>query len=159
MKFKLLLSLLVLFVSTITFAQSRQQKGQEFLYGPTIGYSNQAGNFGKIGFFGELSIGDLNLLKLDFNGNFTGMQGTTSIIPEVGLTFYKFPARLGGIGLFAETEFTPYTFTPKGGISLFTFFDIGFGYGIELKQKTNFKTIDGFQFSIGLNLPLNFNIY
>lgn len=159
MKFRLSISYLALLICVITFAQSRQQKGQEFLYGPIIGYSNQAGNFGKIGVFGLLSIGELDFLKLDINANITAMQGKKSVIPEVGLTYYKFPQRLGGIGIFAETEFTPYTFTPKGGISFFTFFDIGFGYGIEINQKTNFKTIDGFQFSIGLNLPLNFNIY
>ncbi|WP_282629804.1 hypothetical protein [Empedobacter sedimenti] len=159
MKSKLFITLVVIQISTILSAQQRQQKGQEFLYGPTIGYANQAGNFGKIGAFGFISIGELNFLKLDLNANITGMQGKTSIIPEAGLTFYNFPRRLGGIGFFAETEFTPFTFTPKGGLTIFTVFDLGFGYGIEMRQKENFKSIEGFQVSFGINIPLNFNIY
>lgn len=142
--------------STFLFSQNHH----DFLYGVSLGYMNQSGNYGKIGAFGEIEFGNsrMNMLKLDVNANITGMRNKLSIIPEAGLTFYTFPDRLGGLGIFAETEFTPYTFTPKAGLSLFTFIDFGFGYGFEMHQKSNFKSIEGFQFSFGINIPLNFQL-
>lgn len=134
------------------------QKHHDFLYGFSLGYMNQSGNYGKIGAFWEIESGNNSMLKLDVNANITGMKNKLSIIPEAGLTFYTFPDRLGGLGIFAETEFTPYTFTPKAGLSLFTFIDFGFGYGFEMHQKNNFKSIEGFQFSFGINIPLNFQL-
>lgn len=154
MKLKKIITGFCILYSTFLFSQKN-----DFLYGVSLGYMNQSGNYGKIGAFGEIELGNSSMLKLDVNANITGMKNKLSIIPETGLTLYVFPNRLGGLGVFAETEFTPYTFTPKAGISLFTFIDFGFGYGFEIQQKNNFKPIEGFQFSFGINLPLNFNVY
>jgi len=57
-----------------------------------------------------------------------------------------------------KAEITPYTFTPKVGISLMSILDIGLGYGININEKSNFKKIDGFTGSLSINVPLNFFI-
>ncbi|MEG0695704.1 hypothetical protein [Algoriella sp.] len=158
MKYNLFTLLIFLFLGNMLFAQQKY-KNPDFLFGPTIGYTNQAGNFGKIGAFGEVFLGNYYVLKLDVNANMSYMRDDFQLIPEAGFSFYIMPERSGGLAFFAETEFTPYTFTPKIGLSYITFIDFGFGYGIEMKQKQNFKSIDKFQFSFGLNIPLNFNIY
>lgn len=158
MKYKLLALLLVLLVSK-TFAQGKF-KNDNFLYGPTIGYANQAGNFGKIGGFVLLDLGENTIsYKIDANANMAYMRDNFHVIPEIGVTGYINAGELIYSFPFIETEFTPYTITPKVGLSLASFIDFGIGYGIKINEKKDFKPIKGFQFSVGLNLPLNFNIY
>jgi hypothetical protein len=146
-------------VSLNCFGQ--HQSNKNFLYGGSIGYTNQSGNFGKVGAFGMYGFGNNNLsiIKVDINANITGMQNKVTVIPEIGTTYYFIPSRLAVAGFFVETELTPYTFTPKAGISLLSIIDLGIGYGSEIQQKKDFKSIKGLQFSLGINIPFNFNIY
>ena len=146
--------------TTFLFSQNKNYKNDLF-YGGSIGYFNQNGNFGKIGGFVAIASDNksVNIFKIDVNANITGMQHQFKIIPEVGLAYYILHDKLAYTGIFIETEITPYTFTPKAGISLFSILDLGIGYGTDLKTKNNYKTIDGLQISIGFNLPFNFNIY
>ncbi len=132
----------------LLFLSITQSKAQDVLFGPTIAYQNQSGNFGKIGAF--VIFGNKTFLKTDVNLNIANMRGQTVVIPELGLTYYQTPAN------FYELEITPYTLTPKIGLSLFTFVDIGLGYGFSYNEKNNFKPIKGFTTSINLNIPLNF---
>jgi len=156
----LYLYLLFIFLSTTAFSQTyRKTASNEIIYGISLGYANQAGNFGKVGAFTEVSFGDAFFLKADVNANLTGMQNQFNVIPELGFTLYYLETEMLLLGAFVETEITPHTITPKIGLTAITFFDIGFGYGFEFNQKENFKSLKGFQFSVGLNIPLNFNIY
>lgn len=94
-------------------------------------------------------------MKIDAGANFTWMGSGTTVIPELGFTYYLSNR---GIWPFIKAEATPYTLTPKVGISLLSFVDIGLGYGIDINQKSGFKKLDGFTGSINFNLPLNFFI-
>ena len=129
---------------------------KEVLWGPTLSNSNQSGNFGKAGLFFLFGLGD-NMVdfKLDSNANMGYMRDNFHVIPEVGITGYVAASQLMYIFPFVESEFTPYTITPKAGISLASFVDFGFGYGFKINKKDSFKPIKGFQFSIGVNIPLN----
>lgn len=71
-------------------------------------------------------------LKIDTNANYANMRNQSVVIPEIGITYY-----LSDIIItpFAELEATPYTFTPKLGLSICTFLDFGLGYGFKLKEK------------------------
>lgn len=152
--------LLLLVLSSNALSQSyKKTSSNESLYGISLSYVNQSGNFGKIGGFYETVLADNFIIKLDFNANLTGMRNQFSIIPEFGATVYYLESNTMILGTFLETELTPYSVTPKTGITLFTVMDFGVGYGFDIHQKENFKPIKGFQFSFGLNIPLNFNIY
>ncbi|WP_314242375.1 hypothetical protein [Empedobacter tilapiae] len=149
MNLKKIIIVLSLFIAPITYAQDN-------FIGGTISYSNQSGNFGRTGLFVLFGLGN-NLIsyKLDANANMAYMRDNFHVIPEIGITGYIAARELLYIFPFIETEFTPYTITPKAGISLASFVDFGFGYGFKINEKDGFKPIKGFQFSIGVNIPFN----
>lgn len=153
MQFKKIITFFVLSLSNFSFAQ-----GGDNLYGFSLGYANQSGNFGKIGAFYTFDFNNSTAIKIDANANMAYMRDDFQIIPEIGITGYITSLTLFDIFPFVETEFTPYTFTPKAGFSIFTMVDFGFGYGIKLHEKDNFKPIKGFQLSLGINIPLNLHL-
>lgn len=142
------LSFCILFMGWQGFSQTS-------LYGPTISYQSQSGNMGKIGgyyfYFSEkTNIG----LKVDATANLAYFRNQLVVIPEAGLSLYPNADLL--ISPYVKAEINPYTFTPKIGFSLLTIVDFGFGYGLDVKTKPNLKPIEGFTFSIGINIPINF---
>ncbi len=146
---KKIILIISLFISTISFAQKD-------LIGATVSYSNQSGNFGKAGLFVLFGLTDHMVdFKIDANANMAYMRDNLHIIPEVGITGYVGARHLVYIFPFAETEFTPYTITPKIGLSVASIVDFGFGYGIKIGEKAGFKPIKGFQFSVVINIPFN----
>ena len=153
MQLKKIITFFVLSLSTFSFAQR-----EDNLYGFSLGYANQSGHFGKIGAFYIFDSSSSIATKIDINANMAYMRDDFQIIPEIGITGYITSFTLLDIFPFVETEFTPYTFTPKAGFSIFTMIDFGFGYGIKLHEKDNFKPIKGFQFSVGINIPLNLHL-
>lgn len=68
---------------------------QEVLWGSTLSYSNQSGNFGKAGLFFLFGLGD-NMVdfKLDSNANMGYMRDNFHVIPEVGITGYVAASQL-----------------------------------------------------------------
>lgn len=127
---------------------------QNPLYGPTISYQNQSGNMGKIGGF-FLMANDTGTFayKIDASANIAHFRNQTIVIPEAGLTLYPFTNNLALP--FFEAEVTPYTLTPKVGISLLTFLEFSLGYGFEIETKQDLKPIKGLTFSVGLCVPIN----
>lgn len=130
--------------------------GNSWIWGPSIGYQYQHGNFLKLSGWGLFAPNEYQYIKINGGANFTWMMDRTTIVPELGLTYYLSDK---GVWPFIKGEITPYTVTPKVGISLASLVDIGVGYGININQKSDFKKIDGFTFSVGFNLPLNFHLY
>ena len=136
---------------------SAQGFSQTSLYGPTISYQTQSGNMGKIGgyymhYFEKSNLG----VKLDATANFAYFRNQFLVIPEAGLTVYPNADVL--IEPFIEAEINPYTTTPKVGFSVATILDFSFGYGFDLKTKQDLKPLQGFTFSVGINIPLNFEL-
>ena len=155
---KLLIAIFSLGISMSAMAQNQEstaQAGSSWIWGPSIGYQYQKGSFVKVSGWGLFAPNDHQYIKFDAGANFTWMKKGTTVIPEFGMTYY-----LSNVGVwpFVKAEITPYTFTPKVGISLLSFVDVGVGYGININEKSNFKKIDGFTGSININLPLNFFI-
>lgn len=133
-----------------------KRAGNSWIWGPSIGYQYQNGNFLKLSGWGLFAPNEYQYIKIDAGANLTWMMDRTTVVPEVGLTYYLSDR---GIWPFVKGEITPYSATPKVGVSLASLVDIGVGYGFNINQKSDFKKIDGLTFSVGLNLPLNFHLY
>jgi len=127
---------------------------QDFLIGPTVSYQSQAGNMLKIGgYYLQPLAGNAIGIKLEANAQMAYFREQFFVTPEGSLTFY--PTFNNLIIPFAEAEITPYTRTPKIGLSVATIVEFGLGYGFDTKVKTDLKPINGFTFSLGINIPLN----
>ncbi len=155
---KIFLSIVSAVVTISSFAQDirpQQRTGNSWIWGPSIGYQYQSGNFLKLSGWGLFAPNDHQYMKIDAGANLTWMMNRTTVIPELGVTYYLSDS---GIWPFLKAEATPYTITPKVGISLMSLVDIGVGYGFDVNQKSGFKKIDGLTGSISVNIPLNFFI-
>lgn len=127
---------------------------QEALIGPTISYQSQAGNLLKVGgYYLQPVFGNAVGFRIDANAQFAYFRNEFRVIPEGGITLY--PTFNNLIIPFAKGEITPYTLTPKVGLSVATIVDFGFGYGFDIKTKEGLKPLKGFTFSVGINIPLN----
>ncbi|MFD1769182.1 hypothetical protein [Sphingobacterium suaedae] len=151
---KLYLFFIVLLNISPSLAQERS--GNKWIWGPSVGWQYQSGNFLKASGWGLFAPNDRQYVKLDAGANFTWMRSQTTVIPEIGVTYYIsnkliFP--------FVKAEVTPYTLTPKLGIGLLSIIDLGLGYGFDIQTKDNFKPIQGVTGSISLNIPLNFHLH
>ncbi|TYR37224.1 hypothetical protein FXV77_04180 [Sphingobacterium phlebotomi] len=132
-------------------AQKPQKLG--WIWGPSLGWQYQSGNFLKASGWGLFAPNDHQYMKINAGANFTWMQSKTTVIPEIGFTYYLsnnlvFP--------FVQAEVTPYTLTPKVGISILSIVDLGIGYGFDMQTKQDFKPLKGLTGSVTLNIPLNF---
>lgn len=127
-----------------------------WIFGPSIGYQYQSGSFLKASAWGLFAPNESQYMKIDAGANFTWMGGKTTVIPEVGFTYYVNDFVLLP---FVKAELTPYTVTPKVGLSLFSLIDLGVGYGFDINTKKDFKQIKGVNLSLGINIPLNFHLY
>lgn len=140
---------LLINLSFVTNAQA-----QDFLVGPTIAYQSQAGNMLKVGgYYLQPLAGNAVGIKLEANANLAYFRDAFLVIPEGSFTFY--PTFNNLIVPFVEGELTPYTVTPKVGLSIASIVEFGFGYGFDIKTKHDLKPIKGFTFSLGFNIPLN----
>jgi len=150
---KVLLLLCSCFAIGMVTAQERGEN--KWIWGPSIGWQYQNGNFLKASGWGLFAPNDRQYIKIDAGANFTWMRDQTTVIPELGLTYYLsnkliFP--------FIKAEATPYTITPKVGIGLLSIIDLGLGYGFSMGTKDGFKPINGLTGSVSLNIPLNFHL-
>lgn len=142
-------TIFILLFSSFAFSQN--------LFGVSGSYSNQSGNFAKLGLFYTFGLGDTFITpRIDANANMAYMRDNFHVIPEIGITGY-FTSGGSYIFPFVESEFTPYTITPKVGLTFMTLIDFGIGYGFSINEKDSFKPIKGFQFSAGINIPFNWN--
>ncbi|WKW46744.1 hypothetical protein P3875_01345 [Myroides sp. JBRI-B21084] len=142
-----------LFVIT-ALAFGLHANAQDFLLGPTITYQSQAGNMLKLGgYYVQPFANNTMGFKLEANAQLAYFRNQFLAIPEGSLTYYPTFNRL--IIPFVESEITPYTLTPKVGLSVATIVEIGLGYGFDIKTKENVKPINGFTFSMGFYIPLN----
>ncbi len=141
--------ILLILLGFPTFSQA-----QDFILGPTISYQTQAGNWLKIGGYYLQPIANNAVgIKLEVNAQLGHSRNKFIVIPEGSFTLY--PTFNNLIVPFTEAELTPYTLTPKIGLSVATIVEFGFGYGFDIKTKTDLKPIKGFTFSLGINIPLN----
>lgn len=143
---------LLYFILPLSCASTVQ--AQDFLLGPTLSYQSQAGNLLKVGgYYLQPIAGDSFGIKLEANAQFAYFRDAFRVIPEGSLTFY--PTFDNLILPFFEGEITPYTITPKVGLTIATIVDFGIGYGFDTHIKEGLKPIKGFTFSVGFNIPLN----
>ncbi len=148
---------LVLFLMVqLGYGQRRNQQHTGWIFGPSIGYQYQSGSFLKASAWGLFAANQSQYVKIDAGANFTWMMDKTTVIPELGVTYY-----LNNVAVwpFIKGEITPYTATAKAGIGLFNLLEFSAGYGFDINTKKDFKPIDGFTFGVGVNIPLNFHLY
>lgn len=136
-------------------AQMRHVKHDGWVWGPSVGYQYQKGNFVKASLWGLFALNPSQYMKIDAGANATWMMDQTTIIPELGISYY-----LNNVAVwpFIKAEVTPYTVTGKVGVSLFSLLELSAGYGASLQTKKDFKPIDGFTFGLGVNLPLKLHL-
>ncbi|PRD53709.1 hypothetical protein [Sphingobacterium gobiense] len=132
-------------------AQKVQKLG--WIWGPSVGWQYQSGNFLKASGWGLFAPNEHQYIKINAGANFTWMKSKTTVVPELGFTYYL-SNRL--VFPFVQAEVTPYTLTPKVGISMLSIVDLGIGYGFDMKTKEDFKPLKGLTGSVTLNIPLNF---
>ena len=141
--------LIIAALITSTFANA-----QDFLVGPSVAYQSQVGNMLKVGgYYLQPLAGNAVGIKLEANANLGYFRDQFLVIPEGSFTFY--PTFNNLIVPIVEGELTPYTATPKVGLSIASIVEFGFGYGFDIKTKQDLKPIEGFTFSLGFNIPLN----
>lgn len=150
---KMMLLLCCCFTTMLAVAQNKS--GNKWIWGPSIGWQYQSGNFLKAAGWGLFAPNDHQYMKVEAGANFTWMRNQTTVIPEVGFTYYLsdklvFP--------FLKAEVNPYTVTPKIGIGLLSIIDLGLGYGFAMQTKEGFKPLQGITGSVSLNIPLNFHL-
>ncbi|MBB1149578.1 hypothetical protein H4K35_05430 [Myroides sp. NP-2] len=129
-----------------------QLQAQNYLIAPTVSYQYQKGSMLKAGISYATDFNSTAIIKLDATANFTWVQHQFAVIPEIAATYYK---NMDYIGLFTRAEVTPYTLTPKVGISALTLVEIDFGYGFSIRNKTGYAPIRGFTTSLRFTFPLN----
>src|SRR5690606_36607692 len=134
-------------------AVAQSQKTMGWIWGPSLGWQYQRGNFLKVSGWGLFAPNDNQYMKINAGANFTWMQRKTTVIPEIGVTYYVSNRLLFP---FVQAEATPYTLTPKIGVSILSVVDVGFGYGFDIKTKKDFKPLNGITASVTVNVPLNF---
>lgn len=134
---------------------SNPTKAQEILYGPTVSYQYQKGSSIKTGGYLAVAFLGENILKTDVTANFTWTQKKFAVIPELALSFYP---ESWVIAPFVRTEITPYTFTPKVGVTLVTLVDLDFGYGFSIADKQDYLPLKGFSAALRFNIPLNYKL-
>lgn len=137
-------------------AQEKPPRATGWIFGPSVGYQYQSGSFLKASGWGLFALNPSQYLKLDAGANFTWMMNKSTVIPELGVTYY-----LNNVAVwpFIKGEITPHTANAKAGISVFSLLDIAAGYGFDINTKQGFKPVEGFTFSMGLSLPLNLHLY
>ncbi|WP_312789705.1 hypothetical protein [Sphingobacterium sp.] len=130
-------------------------RAQDHLIGPTLSYQFQKGSIVKTGaYFAFPFIGD-HILRADATANFTWTQKKFAVIPEAAITYYP---QTYVLTPFVRTEVTPYTVTPKLGVSLATLLDLDFGYGFSINDKKNYRPMKGFAVSLRFSIPLNYRL-
>lgn len=143
---KRIFSLLTLLITTHTFAQTNA-------IGPTLSYQNQSGNFLKLGgYFMRVAPNSFGI-KVDATANMAYMRDQFIVIPEAGVSIFPNADYL--VAPYIESEITPFTITPKVGLSIVHMIDFNLGYGFDIDTKKNMKPIKGFTFSLGFSIPLN----
>ena len=130
-------------------------QAQDHLFGPSFSYQYQNRTMFKTGLYYAAELNSKHIIKVDATANFTWIENKFIVIPEVATTYYS---EMYYIGLFGRTEFTPYTLTPKIGLSFATFIELDFGYGFPLANKGEFRPIKGFTTSLRLNIPINYKL-
>jgi len=147
---------ITLFLFLIVQSAIGQSIFSDALIGPTFSYQQQHVNMTKWGAYLLMNPSKNLLFKVDASANLTRVANKSRTIPEIGFTYYQdIKAPFFLVTSTGEVEVTPYTLTPKVGVSLLTIVDIAFGYGIKMKDIEEGQAIKGFTFSVGVNVPLN----
>ncbi|MGX1642011.1 hypothetical protein [Sphingobacterium sp. NPDC055431] len=130
---KILIVLVMLFLGQQSgFSQEKSRKADGWIFGPSIGYQYQSGNFLKASAWGLFAPNQSQYIKFDAGANFTWMMDQSTVIPEFGVTYY-----LNNVAVwpFIKGEITPYTATAKAGISVFSILELSAGYGFDINTK------------------------
>ncbi|MDR2221684.1 MAG: hypothetical protein LBE34_02980 [Flavobacteriaceae bacterium] len=110
------------------------------------------GKYCKTGGYYATEIALDKFIKIDATANFTWIQNKYAVIPEAAFTYYS---TMYYIASFGRAEITPYTITPKVGLSFLTFIEVDLGYGLPIADKADYRPIKGFTTSIRFNIPIN----
>lgn len=129
---------------------------QHTVVGGTVGYQYQSGSWAKLGGYVQFVGSGSSALKVDAGVNTMCSRGDWKFVPEVGLSIYPNANHL--LAPFVELEGTPYTVTPKLGVSLVHFVELSLGYGFSYRETDYMKSIRGVQVGLTIQLPLNYGL-
>jgi hypothetical protein len=156
-KYKLIMrvTIFLMFMMSLTLLHGQEVAKSNWIIGPSIGYQHQEKSFLKASLWALKDIGYANYLRFDAGVNMTFQDKKAYFIPELGATYYL---SAKGVWPFIKAELTPYTVTPKVGLGVFNILEAAIGYGFDIKQKDPLPPIKGFNFSMGLSIPLNYHL-
>lgn len=146
-------TLMLVFFFSKVFSQEVSKSTRGWIFGPSVSYQYQNHSMLKVSFWGLTDLSYSEYLKLNATADIVWDAGKTFVIPELGVTYY-----LNNVAVwpYLKAELTPYTVSPKVGLSLFSLVDVGVGYGWSLQEKKDLGKIEGFNISLGVSVPLNF---
>ena len=149
---KKLFLLFALCFLVVRYSSAQEYKG--LIWGASLGYQHLEVNFAKASIWTLFAPNADQYMKVHAGVDYTGASDRPHFIPEVSFTYYLTDVAAMP---FLKAEVTPYTVTPKVGVGIFSLVDIDAGYGFELSTPTDKKSIKGFSFGLGVNIP--FNLY
>ncbi|WP_235891169.1 hypothetical protein [Sphingobacterium lumbrici] len=102
----------VLLCYAVSLKGQERVGGNSWIWGPSIGYQYQRGNVLKLSGWGLFAPNEYQYIKIDGGANFTWMMDRTTIVPELGLTYYLSDR---GVWPFVKGEITPLYRDTQGG--------------------------------------------
>ena len=143
-------------IFSLEIVDAQEVKKSNWIIGPSVGYQHQKHDFLKVSAWGLTDLGYANYLKFDAGTNFTWKEGKTYVVPEMGVSYYL---TAKAIWPFVKAEVNALSVSPKVGIGIFNILELGLGYGFSLKNHKVLGDSKGTNFSIAINVPLNYHLY
>ena len=155
---KSILSIFLFIISVATYAQ--QKVTPYFVL--NAGYEYWNGNYGRIGTDLYLVQQNDNIISVNANVNLGYMKDEFRAIPEVGIGYLfnfqnnagdPYSSNMNAAFYVLRVDASPWTITPKAGITVLSLLELNAGYAFEFRENKNFKPMDGFRFGLSLHLP------
>lgn len=153
--------IIALFIFLCAFNLQAQQKTTPYFV-LNAGYEYWNGNYGKLGTDLYLVQRNDNIISMNANVNLGYMRNEFRAIPEIGIGYlFNFRNNLGdpyssnmnSAFYVARADISPWTITPKIGITVLGLLEFNAGYAFEFREYKNFKDMNGFRTGFTVHLP------
>ena len=127
-----------------------------------VGYDYWNGNYGKLGSDLYLVQENDHIITISGNVNLGYMRDKFRAIPEVGVGYLfnfrnnqgdPYSSNVSAPFYSARVDLSPWTITPKLGITVLSIIELNAGYSFEFRENKNFKAMDGVRAGLVFHLP------
>lgn len=145
---KLLIAILFLIIAHPAQAQHQ-------VIGAAVGYKAQNGHWLQAGLDYQWVTTNNWGIGADIKANAIYSQEKIKVVPEATLSLYPNANKL--VAPYVASGISPYTITPKLGISLAYMLNLEFGYGFSINENSDeIQPINGCSFALSVRYPLNY---